>query len=170
MLLRWQFQFVALKQLAEQLLLGCPRQGSSKGLGNMGLFIPGELPRQNLTFRKRPVVYASQHNPGALAMAGDLELAMGGQIEVTSDAAELIVDGRPMVTHFLLLLNNQTFLHSEGEKLAEELRRARAAGSAIEIVMVHENDPDRGGCEFNIFFDGRTPQDLVQGGIYNVRA
>ena len=170
MLLRWQFQFVALKQLAEQLLLGCPRQGSSKGLGNMELFIPGELPRQNLTFRKRPVVYASQHNPGALAMAIDLELAMDGQIEVTSDAAELIVEGRPIVTHFLLLLNNQTYLHSEGEKLAEELRRARAAGSAIEIVMVHENDQDRGGCEFNIFFDGRTPQDLVQGGIYNVRA
>ena len=136
----------------------------------MELFIPGELPRQNLTFRKRPVVYASQHNPGALAMAIDLELAMDGQIEVTSDAAELIVEGRPIVTHFLLLLNNQTYLHSEGEKLAEELRRARAAGSAIEIVMVHENDQDRGGCEFNIFFDGRTPQDLVQGGIYNVRA
>ena len=36
--------------------------------------------------------------------------------------------------------------------------------------MVHENDQERGGCEFGILFDGRTPQDLLQGGIYNVRA
>ena len=46
----------------------------------------------------------------------------------------------------------------------------RGSGSTIEIVTVHENDPERGGCEFGIFFDGRTPKDLVDGGIYNVRA
>jgi hypothetical protein len=25
---------------------------------------------------------------------------------------------------------------------------------------------ERGGCEFGIFFDGRTPQDLIDDGIY----
>ena len=45
-----------------------------------------------------------------------------------------------------------------------------SSGSTIEIVTVHENDPERGGCEFGIFFDGRTPKDLVDGGIYNVCA
>ena len=35
--------------------------------------------------------------------------------------------------------------------------------------MVHENDMERGGCEFGIFFDGRTPQDLIDDGIhYNI--
>ena len=33
--------------------------------------------------------------------------------------------------------------------------------------MVHENDDARGGCAFGIFFDGRTPEDLKQGGIYS---
>ena len=42
--------------------------------------------------------------------------------------------------------------------------------NTIEIVTVHENDQERGGCEFGIFFDGRTPKDLVDGGIYNVCA
>ena len=63
-----------------------------------------------------------------------------------------------------------TYLHAAGKRLADELRRARAVGSTIEVVMVHENDQERGGCEFGILFDGRTPQDLLQGGIYNVRA
>ena len=33
--------------------------------------------------------------------------------------------------------------------------------------MVHENDPARGGCDFFFFFDGRTPDDLLQGGLYH---
>ena len=37
-------------------------------------------------------------------------------------------------------------------------------------MTVHENDPERGGCEFGIFFDGRTPKDLEASGIYNVCA
>ena len=37
-------------------------------------------------------------------------------------------------------------------------------------MTVHENDPERGGCEFGTFFDGRTPKDLEASGIYNVCA
>ena len=33
--------------------------------------------------------------------------------------------------------------------------------------MAHENDEARGGCAFGIFFDGRTPEDLLKGGIYS---
>ena len=66
------------------------------------------------------------------------------------------------------------YSNSAGKELAEELRMAGAmqgsSGSTTEIVTVHENDPERGGCEFGICFDGRTPKDLVDGGIYNVRA
>ena len=163
-----QFQLVALKLMAEQMLLGRPLQVHR----SIHLFIPGELQRQKLVLRRRPVVYASPNNPGALAVAKDIASAMNGHIEVTSDAAEVLVKngGRPVVTHFLLYLNDKTYLHAAGKRLAGELRRARAVGSTIEVVMVHENDQERGGCEFGILFDGRTPQDLLQGGIYNVRA
>ena len=184
---------MSLKLLVEQLLGSCPQEmirrevDKSCGLDSKGLFVPGELQHQKLALRTRAVVYASPNNPGALAVARDLASAMDGEIEVVQDAelmAASIADGgfdtdeqrtrnardqQPTATHFLLYLNDQTYLNAEGDRLAEELRRARAAGSKIEIVMVHENDQERGGCEFGIFFDGRTPQDLKDGGVYNVR-
>ena len=156
---------MSMKLISEQLMLGCPWAAN---LGKLDLFIPGELPRQRLTFSRRIVVFASPNNPGALRVAKDLALATGDCIEVTSDRTN------STITHFLLYLNDKTYSHSAGKELAEELRRAGAvqgsSGSTIEIVTVHENDPERGGCEFGIFFDGRTPKDLVDGGIYNVRA
>ena len=160
------FQLVSIKLLAEQLLIGCLRERSLLGGpdNSMALFVPGELQRQKLVLSRRVVVYASPHNPGALAVAKDIASAMDGQIKVTSDPEVMTV-----ATHFLLYLNDQTYLHAAGIKLAEELRRAREAESTIEVLMVHENDPERGGCEFSIFFDGRTPPDLKQGGIYDVR-
>ena len=162
-----QFQMMSMKLISEQLLLGCPWAAN---LAKLDLFIPGELPRQRLTFTssRRIVVFASPNNPGALRVAKDLALATGNCIEVTSDMTS------STITHFLLYLNDKTYSNSAGKELAEELRMAGAvqgsSGSTIEIVTVHENDPERGGCEFGIFFDGRTPKDLVDGGIYNVRA
>lgn len=35
----------------------------------------------------------------------------------------------------------------------------------LPLVMVHENDPERGGCEFSEFFK-TTPEDLLHNGIY----
>jgi len=150
-----QFQLESLKLLTAQMLIGSPPRGITGAL-----FIPGELQRQKLTLSRHVVVYVSPHNPGALEVAKDLALAMHGQIKVTSDATE------GTITHFLLYLNDKTYKYAAGESLAEELRRSRAAGS--KVVMVHENDQERGGCEFATFFDGRTPQFL--NGIYDVRA
>ena len=39
----------------------------------------------------------------------------------------------------------------------------------VPIVMCHENDPERGGCEFGRFF-GTTPQDLIDDGLYRALA
>lgn len=160
------FQLVSIKMLAEQLLIGCLRERSLLGgpEGGLALYVPGELQRQKLLLNRRVVLYASPHNPGALAVAKDIASAMDGQIKVKNDPEVMTA-----ATHFLLYLNDQTYLHATGMRLAEELRRARAAGSTVEVLMVHENDAERGGCEFNIFFDGRTPADLKQGGIYEVR-
>ena len=152
------FQIVSIKLMAEQLLRGLPQE---KRLDDVRLFVPGELSRQKLILRKRPVVFASPNNPRALTVAKDIASAMGGRIDVTSDHASEVRE----ITHFLLLLNDRTFLDIAGKELAKDLRSARAAG--VKVLLVHENDPERGGCEFGIFFDGRTPQDLVADGIYD---
>lgn len=45
----------------------------------------------------------------------------------------------------------------------EQVRTARAAD--IRVILAHECDPARGGCEFGTLFQ-TTPQDLIAGGLY----
>ena len=66
----------------------------------------------------------------------------------------------------ILYLNQKTFLGPEGEAFAEEVRQLC---SLIPIVMLHENDPARDGCEFSNFFQ-TTPADLIDDGLYNTLA
>ena len=96
---------MSIKLLAEQLRIGCLRERSLLGgpdTSSMALYVPGELQRQRLVLSRRLVVYASPHNPGALAVAKDIASAMSGQIKVTSDPEMMTV-----ATHFLLYLNGQ---------------------------------------------------------------
>jgi hypothetical protein len=65
----------------------------------------------------------------------------------------------------LLYLNQKTWVE-EGEVLERDVRAARATQAGIKIVLVHENDPEKGGCEFGMFF-GTTPQELITDGIYS---
>ena len=51
-----------------------------------------------------------------------------------------------------------------------ELGSGGSGGSAggadkIRIVLVHDNEPSKGGCEFGTFF-ATTPQGLIEEGIY----
>jgi len=64
---------------------------------------------------------------------------------------------------FLLYLNNETWLGAEGIELAEQVRNLRKEG--ITVLLAHENDPTRGGCEFATFFR-TTPEDLIADGLY----
>lgn len=66
-------------------------------------------------------------------------------------------------THVFLYLNDQTFVGEAGDRLAHEIRIAM--GANVPIVLVHENDPTRGGCEFAYFFQ-TTPEDLIRDGLY----
>ena len=50
-----------------------------------------------------------------------------------------------------------------GDAFADEVRHARAEG--LPIVMSHEADPQRHGCDFSTFFRS-TPQDLIGSGLY----
>ena len=70
----------------------------------------------------------------------------------------------PHATHFLLYLSGDTFTGFDGQKLAQEVRRARAA-ARVPIVLVHETDPRRSGCAFDRLFH-TTPEDLINGGLY----
>jgi hypothetical protein len=67
----------------------------------------------------------------------------------------------------LLYLNADTFVDEGGTQLTEELRKALAV--QLPIVMAHESDPDRGGCEFSRFFC-TTPEDLINDGLYKTLA
>jgi hypothetical protein len=60
----------------------------------------------------------------------------------------------------LLYLNQHTFSRPQ---LIEELRMMQSKGGAI--VMTHENDGERGGCEFDAIFSA-TPQDLIDNKLY----
>ena len=64
----------------------------------------------------------------------------------------------------LLYLNKKTWVE-QGEVLERDVRAARANPDVFKIVMVHENDPEKGGCEFGTFL-GTTPQELITDGIY----
>jgi hypothetical protein len=57
------------------------------------------------------------------------------------------------VTHFLLCLNQLTFIGQQGVALAKEVKAARTGG--LRVVIVHENDESddvRKGCQFGTGF------------------
>ena len=114
------------------------------------LHVSGELSRRLLHFGKLVTLRASPHNPGAREVAEALGASMGNQLLVTDGTAHT------GSTHFLLYLNAETFAGEDGRLLAEELRQCavwkRKADTPelynearIPVVMVHENDPERGG-------------------------
>ena len=80
-----------------------------------------------------------------------------------ASGASPAADPAPSASHFLLYLNRQTYGGSEGAALAREIRHAWDAN--LKIVMIHERDPARGGCEFRDFFL-TTPQNLIDHGLY----
>ena len=57
-------------------------------------------------------------------------------------------------------ITGETYLGEAGARLAEELLAAKKED--FRILMLHENDPAKHGCEFGVFFDGRTPSELMQ--------
>ena len=116
--------------------------------------VPGELRLQRFAFSTSVVVRVSPANPGAEELANELADSFAN---ITVSTAEEADDA----THMLLYLNEDTW---SDERLAEQVKKARA--DKLKIVMAHENDPDRGGCEFSKFFE-TTPQELIAGGLYN---
>jgi len=148
------------------------------------VYVPGELTSWKWVFHKQVTLYASANNPGAEKAALALR---DGLIDVDSaksaPAKDLVMNGLAIDTTgavlragalggrgigtFFLYLNGDTWIGEAGERLAGEVRIARRAN--VPIVLVHENDPDAGACEFGKFFS-TTPGDLIQSGLYSALA
>ena len=62
------------------------------------------------------------------------------------------------------MASNMRELRRMGSSL-DERGAGTASADKIRIVLVHEADPAKGGCEFGTFF-GTTPQRLIDEGIY----
>jgi len=164
------FQNLTLKLIATEMLRNGPRfQGSLSG-GNapedLVLNQHGELNASKLTLPHFLVLWCSAGNPGAAEVADELVTSTA-----STGAATRVVDTMPDVQALkekgesavlLLYLNKDTWVE-QGELLERDVRAARKAG--LKVVMVHENDKEKGGCEFGDFF-GTTPQGLIDDGIY----
>ena len=187
-------QLISLKQMAKFTLQQTPLY---KAHEKLEVYVPDELLQQPLGFVKPVVLYASLNNPGARQLAAEMQAAYPGIGVTEAPPASLRGDadqqgsstavGAIEATHFLLYLNLDTHSDTAGEGLATELRRARSSGptlmerssssqlrqnnhhAKLQIVMAHENDPERGGCEFaRILY--ATHRDLIDDGLYKALA
>ena len=140
------------------------------------LYVPGEVNAQTIELRRKVRLYVSKFNPGAKQMASELmHFFRDDNLMVTYDAPPKLRpnttsrrwsgDAIPLigalyrlsardnedVTHMLLYLNDMTFVGKTRVGLEHEISKTMEHG--IEILLVHENDPDRGGCPFQKFFE-----------------
>ena len=111
--------------------------------------------------RKAVVVYTSNANPGAKAIAEELKASLheGATIRITTHApaSPIDVEEAEPPTHWLLLLSRATFLSNT--VLEEELKVALKADFLP--VLVHENDAQQGGCEFKEILE-MAPDELKE--------
>lgn len=161
-------------------------------IASVRVYFPDMEEVKDLVLRRHVTLYASRANPGALAAANELRdgglsshhhghqhdpARQGGgtsTLRVTeepldwdSTVAEERANARRMQkgssSCFVLYLSKQTFLGEAGDILAAEVRAARRAGASL--LLLHENDGERGSAPFVHFFSS-TPSDLVDDGIY----
>ena len=156
------YQNLTLKLIANEMLSYGPKYGSGKE--ELTLILAGEVDVAELALDGSVVLWCSAGNSGAAEAAQELvsSMASGG-------AALRVVDSQPVqasgVSAFMLLyLNDKTWVE-QGDVLERDVRTAREGQSGLKIVMVHENDPKKGGCDFGLMFS-TTPQELIDGGIY----
>ena len=91
---------------------------------------------------------------------GDLAQSKGSSLSLLPGEA----------THFFLYLSSDTWSVTDGsgDQLAAEVRAVRSqwVQRVMPIVLVHENDLEKAGCEFDSFFH-TTPTDLLNDNIYS---
>ena len=71
--------------------------------------------------------------------------------------------GKKKNEFFFIYLRSDTWVGEAGVWLQAQVEAARDAGTRI--VLAHENDMDKGGCEFGLFFK-TTPRELIDADLY----
>ena len=111
-----------------------------------------------------------QQTEAALALAAEAAAAAEAAIQappMAEGVPELSLGRLPpeaaTATHMLLYLSKETFVGAAGDRLADEVRAARAA--KLPVLLLHEKN----SCEFGRFFQ-TTPQDLIADGVYKMVA
>mmetsp|Transcript_36935 Transcript_36935/g.97810 ORF Transcript_36935/g.97810 Transcript_36935/m.97810 type:complete len:291 (-) Transcript_36935:552-1424(-) len=179
-----EHQLESLRQVAIGVLLTTPKYATlqQQAMQTLDLHIPREVRLQRLRLPRPVRLCCSSANPGANGVADELCDRLGREnVTVTIEDAASIPRGdlgrrRSSVSFFsqtntlghafLLYLNSTTWDSADPDRreaLAGHVTRARDRGESL--LMVHEADLTRGGCEFGIFFQ-LTPQSLIDGGIY----
>ena len=177
------FQNLTLKLIATEMLRSEPSYERSLDLGDdapedlggdasedLVLIQHGELNASKLTLPQPLNLWCSAGNAGAAEVAKELVVSMA-----SNGAAIRVVDTMPDVkalkesgesAAMLLYLNKDTWVE-QSEVLEHDVRAARKVQAGLKVVLVHENDKEKGGCEFGDFF-GTTPQELINDGIYRL--
>jgi len=140
----------------------------------LSLVLPGEVKIAELALPRPLVLWCSAGNPGAAAMAHELKDALvggGDAIQVVEERPNVrVLEAQGKSAAMLLYLNKNTWGARPGV-LEHDVRAAgfgvagAASAEKMRIVLVHEADPAKGGCDFGTFF-GTTPQGLIDEGIY----
>ena len=159
-----EFQLKSLKLHAQEMLRWTPQYMNLPA--KIECFIPRELSAQKMTLPAPVVLYASPFNPGAQSVAAEIcnaltrvsttlvlpkavEAAlqqglannMNGRRRSTQKVARLVgLAAEGDATHMLLYLHSETWIGDAGDRIAAEIRAARA--SDFPICMVHENSRD----------------------------
>ena len=167
------FQNLSLKLVATEMLRNGPRlrrsiSGRPNASEDVVLIQHDELNVSKLTLPRPLTLWCSAGNPGAAGVATELVASMASNgaairvVDLLPDMQALQNSGESVV--MLLYLNKDTWVE-QGEVLERDVRAARKLQPGLKIVMVHENDKEKGGCEFADLF-GTTPQELIDDGIY----
>ena len=151
-----EFQRVTLKMIAEDVLRSCPstdKDALAQGLN----FLGDQLQCAKLCLKKPVTLMVSAHNPGAESLAEELAATFDGiTIKMATTTEQSERSGRRRSSSststkrafFLLYLNERTFLEEAGELFANQVR-AMHERYPRSILLVHESDAARGGCEFS---------------------
>ena len=177
------FQNLTLKLIATEMLRNEPSYyerslDAPEDLGGDGgdasedlvLIQDGELNASKLALSQPLVLWCSAGNPGAAEVAKELRISMASNgaairvVDTMPDVKALKESGESAV--MLLYLNKATWIE-QGGVLERDVRAARKLRTALKVVLVHENDKEKGGCEFGDFF-GTTPHELIDDGIYRL--
>jgi len=169
------FQIETIKMVVHGILLHLPYYRINKKILDDGLKVTDEIGPQGIY--EQLIVFSCTSNKGCQVVYDEIqsELAEGSNLISNIDFEEFLERINELPSHrvvLLLYLNKDAF---DDEKSGKGMRTSvlvkKATDFGIQLVLMHEQDPEKGACPFNDFFQ-LTPSDLLDKpyNIYNTLA